>query len=156
MPEAQQIRRQTPRANRWALSDNANSIVTLLSFGDFRFYEGGDLTWNMEHDLATPTNRAGTVDVFKVTHHGLDLSNNPVLVKALAPTVAIMSNGTTKGCEPETFATLKSTPSIQAIFQIHKNLRKDGDVNNTSDDHIANLEKDCLGNDIEMSVAPRR
>jgi hypothetical protein len=99
-------------------------------------------------------NRAGTVDVYQVTHHGLDLSNNPILVKALEPTVAIMNNGTTKGCGPETFATLKSTPSIQAIFQLHKNLREDGNVNNTTEDHIANIEKDCKGNFVKMSVNP--
>jgi hypothetical protein len=136
------------------LSDNANSVVLLLCFGDFRFYDGGDLTWNMEHDLACPVNRAGTVDVYQVTHHGLDLSNNPVLVKALEPTVAVMSNGTTKGCQPETFATLKSTPSIQAIFQIHKNLREDGNLNNVGDEHIANLAKDCKGNYIKLTVNP--
>ena len=136
------------------LTDNANSIVLLLTFGDFKFYDGGDLTWNMEHDLATPVNRAGTVDVYQVTHHGLDISNNPVLVKALAPTVAIMGNGITKGCGPETCATLKATPSIQAVFQLHKNLRPDGDVNNTAEDHIANLEKECKGNLVKLSVNP--
>src|SRR5262249_40251450 len=127
------------------LSDNANSVVLLLTFGDFKFFDAGDLTWNMEHNLATPVNRAGTVDVFQVTHHGLDLSNNPVLVKALEPTVAIMNNGTTKGCMPEVCATLKSTPSVKSIFQLHKNLREDGATNNTDEKHIANLTKDCLG-----------
>jgi competence protein ComEC len=136
------------------LSDNANSIVMLLSFGDWRFFDGGDLTWNMEHDLATPVNRAGTVDVYQVMHHGLDLSNNPVLVKALAPTVAIMNNGATKGAAAEVFQTLRSTPSIKAIFQLHKNLRPDGDVNNEPDDHIANLQKDCLGEHIKLVVNP--
>jgi hypothetical protein len=43
-----------------------------------------------------------------------------------------MNNGVTKGCEPETFATLKATPSIQAVWQLHKNLRDDGNVNNTT------------------------
>ena len=37
--------------------------------------------------------------------------------------VAIMSNGTTKGCGAETFKTLKTAPSIQAIYQTHRNLR---------------------------------
>ncbi|HEY7087920.1 MAG TPA: MBL fold metallo-hydrolase [Tepidisphaeraceae bacterium] len=138
------------------LSDNANSIVMLLSFGDFRFYDGGDLTWNIEHDLACPVNRVGTVDVYQVTHHGLAQSNNPVLVKALAPTVAIMNNGPTKGCEPEVFATLKSTPSIQTIFQLHKNLRPDGAENNTTPELTANSEPtaQCKGNYVKLSVSP--
>jgi beta-lactamase superfamily II metal-dependent hydrolase len=136
------------------LTDNANSIVQLISFGDFRFYDGGDLTWNMEHDLVTPLNRVGTVDVYQVTHHGLAQSNNPVLVKAIEPTVAIMNNGVTKGCEPETFATLKATPSIQAVWQLHKNLRDDGNVNNTTPEYIANIERDCKGEYIKMSVSP--
>jgi competence protein ComEC len=136
------------------LSDNANSIVLLLSFGDFKFFDAGDLTWNMEYDLATPANPAGTVDVYQVTHHGLDQSNNPALVKALAPTVAIMNNGTTKGCQPATFATLKSTPSIKKIFQLHKNLREDGDLNNAPDEYIANLDKECDGNLVKLQVDP--
>jgi hypothetical protein len=134
------------------LSDNANSVVLLLTFGDFKFYDGGDLTWNMEHDLATPANPAGTVDVYQVTHHGLDQSNNPALVKSLEPTVAIMGNGTTKGCQPETVATLRATPSIKSIFQLHKCLRPDGDVNNAPEDHIANLPKECEGNFVKLAV----
>jgi competence protein ComEC len=135
-------------------SDNANSIVLLLKFGDFKFYDGGDLTWNVEHDLAAPINRVGTVDVYQVTHHGLAQSNNPVLVKAIEPTVAIMNNGTIKGCEPEVFATLKSTPSIKAIWQLHKNLRPDGETNNVEPKFIANLEKDCKGNFVHLAVSP--
>ena len=135
-------------------SDNCSSIVQLLSFGDFRFYDGGDLTWNIEAQLVTPLNRVGTVDVYQVTHHGLSLSNNPVLVKALEPTVAIMNNGTTKGAEGETFATLRATHSIQDIWQLHKNLRADGATNNTTPDLIANMDRDCKGEYIKMSVSP--
>ncbi len=64
-----------------------------------------------------------------------------------------MNNGTIKGCEPEVFATLKSTPSIKAIFQLHKNLRPDGEVNNTDPQFIANTEKNCQGNFVHMAVS---
>lgn len=141
------------RGKQLDLSDNANSIVLLLEFGGFRFFHGADLTWNLERDLATPVNRAGTVDVFQVNHHGLDFSNNPVLVKAMAPTVAIMANGPTKGCEPETFALLKSLPSIEAVFQLHRNERRDGNVNNVAPEYIANPSRDCQGNLVKLSVA---
>jgi competence protein ComEC len=134
-------------------SDNANSLVFVLSFGMFDMFDGGDLTWNTEAALVCPENRVPQVDIYDVNHHGLDTSNNPLLIRALAPCVAIMSNGTAKGCGPETFKTLKNAPSIEAIYQIHRNLRSDGE-NNTSEEHIANVDRDCAANYIKVSVEP--
>lgn len=137
-------------------SDNANSVVSLIEFGPWRFFDAGDLTWNREAQLVCPKNLIGKVDVYQVTHHGLDASNNPVVIRSLEPTVAVMNNGHTKGCLPEVFENLSQTKSIQAIYQVHKNLRPDGEKSNTAAELIANTEEpaDCKGHFIKLSVAP--
>ena len=134
-------------------TDNANSIGFLLSFGQFDFFDGGDLTWNVEHKLTCPKNLVGPVDVYQVDHHGVDNSNNPALVRALKPRVAIIDSGPRKGGEPRTFATLKSVPEIEAIYQLHRNLRT-SEKDNAPADYVANDEEACRGEFIKLSVSP--
>lgn len=135
-------------------SDNANSVVLLLQFGEFRFFDAGDLTWNMEYNLFCPRNPVGEVDVYQVTHHGLDSSNNPVVLQSLLPTVAIMNNGATKGCLPDVVEALRGTSTLQATYQMHKCLRPDAAENNAPSEYIANDEEKCQGNYLRLSVSP--
>ena len=143
----------THRAKERDGSDNANSVAMLLDYEGFRFLDNGDMTWNQEVKLVCPKNMIGEVDVYQVTHHGLDSSNNPVVLNTVKPTVSVMNNGTRKGCLPEVFANLKACESIQAMYQVHKNIRPDGKVNNAPDEYIANHEEHCKANYIKLSVA---
>ncbi|MGE3312203.1 MAG: ComEC/Rec2 family competence protein [Limisphaerales bacterium] len=135
-------------------SDNANSSAWLLTFGGFRFYVGGDLTWNAEARLIWPEILVPEVDLYQVVHHGFDTSNHPRLVQALNPIVSVMNNGSTKGTSGEVLATLRGLPALKAQFQVHKNVRPDGSTNNCPDDCIANLERECAGHYVHGSVSP--
>jgi len=142
-----------PRKNE-DTSRNGNSIVVHFKLGDFDFLDGGDLTWNLEEQLVYPRNRVGVVDVFQANHHGLDSSNNPALVQSIEPTVVVFNNGDRKGCGPVSFQTARNTPSVKAIYQVHKNLRKDGNINNAPDEYIANKSKkeECSAHHIALET----
>ncbi len=142
---------ETHKPKEADLTQNANSTVLLFTVGSFRFLDAADLTWELEKKLVCPVNLIGSVDVFQVNHHGLDSSNNPVLVTSVQPTVAVMNNGVSKGCATETVATLRSISSIQAVYQLHRNLPVGG---NTPPDYIANLVADCQADHVELEVSP--
>jgi beta-lactamase superfamily II metal-dependent hydrolase len=133
-------------------TDNANSLGFVLSYGDFRFLDLGDLTWNIEYKLIAPSDKIGPVDVFQSSHHGLDISNNPVLIKTVRPVVTVFNNGAKKGGHPSIIALLRRLPDTQAIYQMHRNLTV-GASENTDPEYIANAEEKCQGESIKLSVA---
>ena len=133
------------------LSDNGRSLGFILRFGEFKFLDLGDLTWNGEHALVCPQDRIGKVDVYQVTHHGNDSSNNPLVLQAASPQVAVMPNGPHKGGARSVHALL-AAQKIET-FQLHKNVdTKDSD--NAPPDHIANLAEKCEGEPVSIRVGP--
>lgn len=136
-------------------SENIKSVGMVISAfgGRFRMLDIGDLTWNTEHDLVCPRNQLGKLDVYLTTHHGLARSGAPVLVHAIAPRVAIMNNGPRKGDAVETWQTLKSSPGLEDIWQLHYSVQRPASVNfeeksdpggpafNTPEQFIANLDE---------------
>ena len=136
-------------------SDNAASVSFLLTFGKFRFLCCGDLTWNIEAKLMMPNNPVGQVDMFMVTHHGLPTSNNPVLVRAIDPRVAVMCNGPTKGGSANVIKTLRECESLQTLYQLHSNVMLDPSQQ-TPAKFVANRgpTQGCEGVWIKARVAP--
>jgi hypothetical protein len=94
-------------------------VGSVITFGQFHAIDLGDLLWNKENELMCPNNPVGTVDVYFVTHHGLDQSGSPALVHALQPRVAVMQNGTRKGGGVEAMKTMRSSPGLEDLWQLH-------------------------------------
>jgi beta-lactamase superfamily II metal-dependent hydrolase len=134
-------------------SDNAASLGFKLSFGEFDFLDCGDLTWNIEHRLVCPENKIGIIDVYQTNHHGLAISNNPALIDAVRPRVAVMNNGPRKGGEQSVMAALRSSPGLQSIFQVHRNVRT-GDEENAPPEFVANADEQCAGDYVWLKVEP--
>ena len=136
-------------------SENARSAGILLGFGKFQFLDLGDLTWNKEHDLACPQNLVGKIDLLQVTHHGMDMSGAPQHILALQPQVAIINNGPRKGGTAVVYETLKKSPGLQDIWQVHRALATDAG-HNTAEAQTANLEPEdeCKGHYLKVSVDP--
>ncbi len=137
------------------LSDNAASLSLLFGFGDFRFLTCGDLTWNTEAKLVTPRNPIGKVDLFMVTHHGLPVSNNPAMVLAIDPVVAVMCNGPKKGGAEQTMKTLREVRSLKNWYQLHQNVDLDPSLQAPAE-FIANTAptSDCKGEWVKVTIAP--
>jgi competence protein ComEC len=136
-----------PREDR---SENGQSLGLLFTFGKFRMLDLADLTSDREQALMCPTNLIGTVDLFMVSHHGNDVSNSKLLVHALKPKVAIMNNGPSKFGLPSVIKTIRSSPGLEALYQLHWSVPA-GDVN-PPDEYLANLQDSPDGKWIKVSV----
>jgi beta-lactamase superfamily II metal-dependent hydrolase len=133
-------------------SEDARSVGYLITHGRFRAIDLGDLTWNKENELACPRNLIGSVDLYVSTRHGLNGSGSPALVHALRPRVAVINNAGKKGASREHFLTMKGSPGIEDVWQLHYSLPRAGVASlletsdpggpelNTQEPFIANID----------------
>jgi beta-lactamase superfamily II metal-dependent hydrolase len=136
-------------------SENQRSAGILLTYGKFKFLDLGDLTWDVEMELACPVNKVGTVTLLQATHHGFfgDFSGAPALVWALKPEVVVVNNGGRKGLAKNAYETIAKIPGVEGIWQSHRSLAND-DAHNTSEQMIANIDPASDGHWIKATVAP--
>jgi beta-lactamase superfamily II metal-dependent hydrolase len=133
-------------------AENPLSVGFLARFGKFDFVDLGDLTWNAEQALVCPINRLGPVELYQVSHHGMDLSSSPQLVNSLAPLVAVMNNGASKGGAAATFETLRAAPGFKDLWSLHRVTAND-DAHNADKDLTANLTGQDQAFGIEAAIA---
>ena len=123
-------------------TENSHSLGFLLTYGQFKFLDLGDLTWDKEMMLACPVNKLGTVTLFQATHHGFSggASGAPALVWAVKPQVVVVNDGARKGFNSDAFEILSKIPRIEDLWQLHRAVQSDS-AHNTSESMIANLEE---------------
>ncbi len=127
-----------PRANN--NDENGQSTGSFIQFGNFKTIDLGDLLWNKEEGLMCPVTKVPEVDVYIVSHHGMDMSGSPALVRGLHPKVAIMDNGARKGGTSEAWDTAHSAPGIQDIWQLHFAIAG-GPAHNSPENLISNMQE---------------
>lgn len=130
-------------------TENARSTGILVTFGSFKFLDLGDLTGQKEVALVCPMNPIGTVDLYLVSHHGMDLSNSRALVDAVHPRVAIMNNGAHKAGMPAAWQTVHDSPGLIDLWQLHTAEGSDA-AHNSPDAFIANPKGDGDGHDLKV------
>jgi competence protein ComEC len=118
-------------------TENARSLGVLLTFGKLRILDLGDLTSDKEMELVCPVNKLGPVDIYVVSHHGSRPSNSPEFLNAIAPRVAIMDNGASKGGAPSSWEAIKKSPRLEDLWQLHYS-NEGGAAHNVADALIAN------------------
>jgi competence protein ComEC len=122
--------------------ENDEVVSIVVRFGDFTFLELGDMIWNDEVQLVCPSNFLGTVDAYHTSGHAAQWGSNPVMVNVVEPRVAVMNNAAVKGGHADTFATLRNSPRLEDIWQIHYSTEFAAPRDNAPEDFIANLDGD--------------
>ena len=133
--------------------ENPRSLGTLITFGQLRILDLGDLTWDKELQLMCPVNKLGHVDLFIVSHHGSYSSNSTALVHGIAPRLAVMDNGAKKGGAPAVWDVLEKSPGLESLWQLHY-AEQGGDAHNVAAEFIANLSGPDAGNYLKLTAFP--
>jgi beta-lactamase superfamily II metal-dependent hydrolase len=132
-------------------SENPQSVGILITYGNFRMIDMGDLTSDKEKDLVCPANKIGRVDLYLVSHHGTNISGAPGWVRALQPKAALMDNGARKGGSVESWEAIHEAPGTPDIWQLHYSVAA-GKEHNSADPFIANVDEICEGKWIRVDA----
>ena len=135
--------------------ENGKSLGYLLRAGKFEFVNLGDLSWNFQHRLACPVNLLGKIDLFQVTHHGVRDDVLPQQMWAMAPAVAVMNNGPTKGAGAVAVETVLGSPGLADLWSLHRAVNNDAS-HNAQERLTANLgdTDGCAGAWIRARIDP--
>src|SRR5215469_12396160 len=111
-------------------SENGRSLGVLLTFGKLR-----------------------AIDIFVVSHHGSVSSNSREFLNSIAPRVAIMDNGASKGGAPSAWEAVEKSPRLEDLWQLHY-ANEGGSEHNVAPSFIANISGPDTGNYVKLTAWP--
>jgi len=122
--------------------ENDMSIATLLTFGSFSYFNGGDIEASTEKKIAQ-LNLVKDVEVCKADHHGSETSSDSGFMSMLSPSILLISNGSDgrynhpRQKTLNLYEAMKPTPDV---YQTNKYLKHDTKGGNVDDKFIADLK----------------
>ena len=131
-------------------TENPRSTGVRLRYGGFTFLDVGDLSGDPLFALMCPKRMIGPIDVYLVAHHGGVDSADPADFIGIAPRVAIVNNGASKGGSPEMLAALHQARGLEDAWQLHRSTPAGPRF--VRDDHTANLD-DSTSHWIKVSAS---
>jgi Lamin Tail Domain len=118
------------------------SISLLITFGQFRYFIGGDIEAPTEQKIAD-RDLVKDVDVYIADHHGSDTSSIVPFLQDMTPRVIIISNGSNAGYHHPIQSTLTSFDMLvpkPTVFQTNK-CKVASPCGNVPDSFIANPQQ---------------
>jgi beta-lactamase superfamily II metal-dependent hydrolase len=119
-------------------TENYRSLGVLIRYGDFSFFDPGDLSGDTFARLFCPADKIGPVSAYLIAHHGNWDTSLPAAYASLRARAAIMNNGPNKGGDPAAFQALTAASVDTDLWQLH--IARDANAANTRAERIANID----------------
>ncbi len=139
-------------ADHWPIdtSENAYSLGVLIQYGQFKFLDVGDLTWDKDRQLVCPNNHIGNVSVFLLANHGMTPTSSHALAYGIHPEVVVVDNGASKGGAVPGLDMVKATPGLKGLWQLH--YADASGASNTAADRIVNIQGPDTGLPLRLTA----
>lgn len=122
--------------------ENDMSLSLLITFGNFRYFVGGDIEAQTEARIAGK-NLVMDVDMYVADHHGSHSSSLLTFMQDMMPTVVVISNGSNDKYFHPRQVTLDTYSHLSPpcnVFQTNKYLGHKAGAGNVDDEFIADLD----------------
>lgn len=122
--------------------ENDMSLSLLITFGNFRYFVGGDIEAHTEARIADK-DLVMDIDMYQANHHGSHSSSSLAFMQDMIPTVVVISNGSTDSYFHPRQVTLNTYASLSPpcnVFQTNKYLGAKAGAGNVADEFIADLD----------------